>query len=88
MAVIKTLSFAVLWLAALGLEALAAPPADIDECLKLSGDTAKAAKVDTEAKYVKFHSRMLDLDVACGRRDYVAAERISAEIKAEFPPGK
>jgi hypothetical protein len=67
---------------------LADPPADIDACIKLSADTASAAKVDTEAKYVKFHMRLMDLDSACGARDYVTAEKISDEIKATFPSGK
>lgn len=85
---IKNLALAGLWLAALAVQAFAEPPADIDACIKLSADTARAANVNTEAKYAKFHMRLLDLDMACGQRDYAAAEKISAEIKAAFPPDK
>ncbi len=85
---IRTFYVALLGLAALALPALAEPPADIDACLKLSADTARAANANTEAKYVKFHKRMLDLDMACGQQDYATAEKLSGEIKAEFPPDK
>lgn len=86
---IRTLSLTVLMLAALAFQTtLADPPTDLDACIKLFADTARAANVDTEAKYVKFHTRLLDLDMACGQRDYATAEKISAEIKAAFPPNK
>lgn len=85
---IRFLSFAVLGIAALASPAFADPPADIDACIKLSADTARAANANTEAKYVKFHMRMMDLDMACGQRDYDAAQKISDEIKAAFPPDK
>ncbi len=68
--------------------ALATPPADIDACIKLSADTARAANANTEAKYAKFYMRLLDLDSACGQRDFATAEKISEEIKAAFPPDK
>jgi hypothetical protein len=86
--VLKILSIAFFGAAAFALPALANPPTDIDGCIKLSADTARAAKVDTEAKYVKFHMRLMDLDSACGSRDYVTAEKISEEIKATFPADK
>ena len=85
---IRTLALAGLSLAAFAGQTFAGPPADIDACIKLSADTARAANANTEAKYVKFHMRMLDLDMACGQRDYVAAEKLSAAIKAEFHPDK
>lgn len=68
--------------------ALAQPPADIDACIKLSAETARAANVNSEQKYVKFHFKLMDLDAACGQRDFAGAEKISAEIKAAFPPDK
>ena len=64
--------------------ALAVPPADLDACIKLTAETVKAAKVDTEADYVKFYFEKLDLDAACGSRDFAAAERIANEILATF----
>ena len=85
---IRTLSLIMLWLAALSVHSLAVPPTDIDGCIKLSADTARAANANTEAKYVKFHMRLMDLDMACGERDYAKAEKISDEIKAAFPPDK
>ena len=66
------------------ISALAVPPADLDACLKLTSETVKAAKVDTEADYVKFYFEKLDLDAACGSRDFAAAERIANEIQATF----
>ncbi len=88
----KIIPLALLGLAAIlavtALAAQAAPPADIDACIKLSADTAKAANVQTEAAYVKFHSKLLDLDAACGARDFAGAEKIAAEILAAFPPAK
>jgi hypothetical protein len=86
--VIRTFYFIFLSLAAIVFPALAAPPADIDACIKLSADTARAANANTEAKYVKFHKRLLDLDMACGQQDFATAEKLSGEIKAEFPPDK
>jgi hypothetical protein len=86
--VLKIFPFALLGLVAFPIPALADPPPDIEACIKLSADTAKAAQVDSEVKYVKFHMRLMDLDTACGARDYVAAEKISDEIKATFPSDK
>ena len=68
--------------------ALAGPPADLDACLKLSAETARAANVQSEAAYVKFHSKFLDLNAACGALDFVGAEKIAADIRAAFPPNK
>ena len=79
---------AALSVPALILPALAAPPADLDACLSLSAETARAANVKTEAAYVKFHSMLLNLDSACGSQNFADAEKLSNEIKAEFPPGK
>lgn len=79
---------AALSLPALSFPALAAPPADIDQCLALSAETARAANVKTEAAYVKFHSMLLNLDSACGSQNFAEAEKLSNEIKAEFPPAK
>ena len=60
----------------------AGPPADIDGCIKLSAETARGAKIQSEAEYIKFHSKLLDLDAACGARDFVGAEKIAADIRA------
>jgi hypothetical protein len=68
--------------------ALAGPPADLDACLKLSAETARAANVQSEAAYAKFHFKFLDLNAACGALDFVGAEKIAADIRAAFPPNK
>lgn len=85
---IRTSSLAALWLVAAASQALADPPADLDACLQLSTNTAKAAHVNTEAKYAKFHLRLMDLNAACGQQDFATAEKIADEIKATFPPEK
>lgn len=84
----KTLLLTLPVLAASVLPALAQPPADIDACIKLSADTARAANVSSEAAYVKFHFKLMDLDAACGARDFAGAERIAGEIIAAFPKDK
>jgi hypothetical protein len=86
--VLKKLIPALATVAALSVPALAAPPTDIDQCIELSAATARAANVKTEAAYVKFHSMLLNLDSACGSQNFAEAEKISNEIKAEFPPAK
>jgi hypothetical protein len=72
----------------LAIPAWAEPPADIDACIKLSAETARAANVRSEKEYAKFHLRLMDLDAACGARDFAGAEKISADIKAAFPSDK
>jgi hypothetical protein len=86
--VLKTLSLALPILIALVVPALAEPPADLEACIKLAAETAKAANVQSEEAYVKFHFKLMDLDSACGTRDFAGAEKIAAEIKAAFPPNK
>ncbi|MBN8910664.1 MAG: hypothetical protein J0H65_01115 [Rhizobiales bacterium] len=85
---LKISPLTLLFLAAVALPARAEPPADVDACIALSAETARAANIQTEADYVKFHSKLLNLDAACGARDFVEAEKISREIKATFPPNK
>ena len=85
---LKICSATLAVLAALILPARAAPPADLDQCLALSAETARAANVKTEAAYVKFQSMLLNLDSACGLQKFDEAEKISNEIKAAFPPAK
>jgi hypothetical protein len=83
------LSFLALpFLTAVAFPALAGPPADLDACLKLSAETAKAAKIQSEAEYAKFHSKFLDLNAACGAGDFVGAEKIAGDIRATFPQNK
>ncbi len=88
MPVLKALSLAFVVLTIFGLPAQAEPPADLDACIALSAATARAANVKSEADYVKFHSRLLDLDAACGARDFAGADKIAADILAAFPPNK
>jgi hypothetical protein len=83
---ISPLAFA--FLTALASPARAEPPADLDACAKLSAQTAKEANIKTEADYVKFHFKFLDLEAACGARDFVGAEKIANDIKAAYPQGK
>jgi len=78
----------MLFLAAVALPVRAEPPADIDACIALSAETTRAANIKTEADYAKFHFKLLSLDAACGARDFVAAGKISQEIKQTFPPNK
>lgn len=85
---LRTFSLASPILTALALPALAEPPADLDACVKLSGETAKAANVQSEAEYVKFHFKLMDLYAACGAKDFAGAEKIADEIRAAFPPKK
>jgi hypothetical protein len=83
--VVKNASLAFVILTSVAFPALAGPPADIDGCIKLSAETARGAKIQSEAEYIKFHSKLLDLDAACGARDFVGAEKIAADIRAAFP---
>ena len=85
---LKTFSLALPILTALAIPALAGPPADLDACIKLSAETARAANVQSEAEYAKFHLKLMDLDAACGARDLAGAEKIATEIRAAFPPNK
>lgn len=73
------------FLTALAVPVLAEPPADLDACLKLSAQTVKDANIKTEAEYAKFHFKLLDLEAACGARDFVGAEKIANDIKAAYP---
>jgi len=86
MAMLKISSLALAFLPALASPVLAEPPADLDACAKLSGQTAKDANVKTEADYIKFHSKLLDLYAACGAKDFVGAEKLANEIRAAYPP--
>jgi hypothetical protein len=83
---LNRLSFSLIFLAALAVGALAEPPADLDACIALSTQVAKAAgaKINTEAEYVKYHMRQMDLDSACGLRDFAGAEKIANDMKAQF----
>jgi len=74
------------FLAAFALPALASPPADLDACLELSGQIAKKAgeKIKSEADYVKFHFKYMDLNSACGLKDFAGAEKIANDIRALF----
>ncbi|WP_334149067.1 hypothetical protein [Hyphomicrobium sp.] len=85
---IKISPLTLLSLTVLAFPARAEPPADIDACIALSSETTRAANIKTETDYVKFHSMLLNLDSACGARDFAEAEKISHEIKAAFPPNK
>jgi hypothetical protein len=82
---LKISSLALLFLT-VAFPALAGPPADIDACIKLSADTARGAKIQTEAEYKKLHFKLMDLNAACGASDFVGAEKIAADIRAAFPP--
>ena len=66
--------------------ALADPPADLDACIKLSTQIAKGAgaKINSEAEYAKYYLKQLDLDSACGLRDFARAEKIANDIRAAF----
>jgi len=83
---LKTFPLVLALLAAAALPALAEPPADLDACIKLSNQIAKdaGAKITTEAEFPKYHSRMLELDFACGQRDFAGAEKIANDIKATY----
>jgi len=85
---LKISSLALPFLAAMALPARAEPPADIDACIKLSAETTRAAKIQSQAEYIKFHFKILNLDAACGARDFVGAEKIAREIRAAFPQNK
>lgn len=85
---LKISPLAVLFLAAATVPVRAEPPADIDACIALSAETTRAANIQTEADYAKFHFKLLSLDAACGARDFVGAEKIAQEIKETFPPNK
>lgn len=86
--VLKPFSLALPILTALAISAQAEPPADLDACIKLSAETAKGANVRSEAEYAKFHFKLMDLNAACGMRDFAGAEKIAADIRASFPPNK
>lgn len=83
---IKTSLRALGLLMGAALPAMAEPPADLNACIKLSSKIAREAapKVSTEAEYPKFHMKMMDLDSACGLRDFAGAEKIANEIKATY----
>ena len=59
---------------------------DLDACIKLSNQIAKdaGAKITNEAEFPKYHSWMLDLESACGLRDFAGAEKIANDIKATY----
>jgi hypothetical protein len=86
--VLKNTPLAFAFLTALAVPALSEPPKDLDACAKLSAQTAKDAKIKTEADYVKFHFKLMDLQAACGARDFVGAEKIANDIKAAYPADK
>ena len=83
---LKTFPLVLALLTAAALPALAEPPADLEACIKLSNQIAKdaGAKVTTEAEFPKYHSRMLDLNSACGLKDFAGAEKIANEIRATY----
>jgi len=83
---LKSVSLAVIFLTAVAAPGLTEPPADLDACLALSTRITKGAvaKIKTEAEYAKYYLKQLDLDSACGLRDFVGAEKIADEIKATF----
>ncbi len=85
---LKISPLTVLFLAAAAVPVRAEPPADIDACIALSAEITRAANIRTEADYAKFHFKLLNLDAACGARDFVGAEKIAQEIKETFPPNK
>jgi hypothetical protein len=83
---LKSLSLASLCLIALAAPVRAQPPADLDACLALLAQITRSgeAKVKSEAEYVKFHSKHLDLMSACGQRNFVEAEKIANDMRAIF----
>lgn len=83
---LKSIPLATIVLAAAAAPVVAEPPADLDACLALSTQVTKGAvaKIKTEAEYAKYYLKQLDLDSACGLRDFVGAEKIANEIKATF----
>jgi hypothetical protein len=83
---LKRCSLGFALLIALSSPVLADPPADLDACIALSAQVAKAAaaKIKTEAEYARYHLRSLDIDSACGLRDFAGAEKIANDIKATF----
>lgn len=83
---LKIFSLASVFLTALAIPVFAEPPADLDACLELSGEIAKkaGAKIKSEADYVKFHFKYMDLNSACGLKDFAGAEKIANDIKATF----
>jgi hypothetical protein len=85
-AMFKSISLALIFLTTLAAPVLAEPPADLDACIALSNQTAKSAgaKIKSEAEFVKYHMKKLDLDSACGLKDFVGAEKIANEIRATF----
>jgi hypothetical protein len=76
-AMLKSFSLALILLITLVAPALAGPPADLDACIKLSARIAKGAgaKINSEAEYAKYYLKQLDLDSACGLRDFARAEK-------------
>lgn len=83
---LKPISLASAFLTALAVPAFAEPPADLDQCLELSGKIAKSAgaKINSQADYIKFHFKFMDLNSACGLKDFAGAEKIANDIKATF----
>lgn len=82
----KGLFIASLCLIALAAPVRAQPPADLDGCLALLARITRSAEVHikSEAEYVRFHSRHLDLMSACGQRDFTEAEKIANDMRATF----
>ena len=82
----KIFPLVLFFLAAAALPALGEPPADLEACLKLSSQIAKdaGAKIKGEADYPKYHLKMMDLNSACGLKDFVGAERIANEMRADY----
>ena len=83
---LKSVSLAAIVLTALAAPVLAEPPADLDACIKLSNEIAKGAdaKIKSEAEYAKYYLKHLDLNSACGMRDFAGAEKIANEMRATF----
>ena len=85
---LKIFPVAFAFLTALASSGVAEPPADLYACIKLSAQTAKEANIKTEAEYAKFHFKLMDLDAACGARDFIGAEKIANDIKAAYRPDR
>jgi hypothetical protein len=83
---LNRVTLASISLLALAAPARAAPPADLDACLDLSTQNAKSAgeKIKSEAEYAKFYLKQLNLNSACGTRDFAGAEKIADEMRATF----
>lgn len=83
---VKSLPLSLMFLTTLSGPLLAEPPADLNACIKLSAQIVKSAadKIKSEAEYAKYYSKQLELDSACGLRDFVGAEKIATDIRTAF----